>query len=361
MTRILIYIILLLTGTANINAQSQPTRSALAKKSYSARPTVRINSKYCKLIIKSAENNEISITSSYIHNAADDSQAKLTSRLFSSQGIEVNELQNRLDIYVNPSLKSIDSGETSNSKILLLKELTIYIPPSTSLDINSHYGDIVIHQPIEKAIITVSNATLDAADINELTLNGLYCNAHLGNIKNAIIQFNKSSLHAMEIEDMDIDSKNSVIDYSNGKRIYIISWVDEINIQSIDDVDGRSTWGSIGITELKRSLTLQSQKTNIKLRKVSPGAEYININNKHSEMRISLRNIENYSVDFTGKESTTITPFEKKRSTGTVATHLSEADSGKEQPESFTGSRGNLNQQHTRIKVTCDSCIVDFK
>ncbi len=344
---------------------AQSNKSPVTKNSsYSAKPIVRINSNFCKLIIKASEEQQVKIMSSV--NGIPSEQ-----NIF-GKNLEINELDDRIDIYVNPSLKEVVADENKTSSIDLmqqwkkalllaldknqsssiapLKELIIYLPRQTVLNITSRYGDVVIHPKLEKAIINIQNGILDASDIHDLNLKGDYCNAHLGNVKKAVINYENGTLRALEIEDLYLESESSVIDYVSGKNLYLVSRIDEISVQTIEEVNGRSTWGTISINKLKKSLTLQGANTDLKIRNIQPSVEYVEVNNKRAQMHISLRYIENYMVEFSGKSSNTITPFQKTQLPGTA-----------DQPDIFRGSKGNVNVQHTRIKVNCDSCLIDFK
>jgi hypothetical protein len=112
----------------------------------------------------------------------------------------------------------------------------------------------------------------------------------------------------------------------------------------------------------------------------------IKISNKYGDVRLPVKNLKNYFVDFTGYYSTVFTPFaktvvkedEKKQTEVKDEKESSEAEmlemarageyfrssstlTGEVAPKRFTGTVGDVNGKHTKFQLTCHSCTVDFK
>lgn len=258
--------------------------------------------------------------------------------------------------------------------------MTIMVPAGCKLDLENKYGDIVIGMNVDEAKLKVSNGALDAQDIKDLKLEGTYCNANLGNIEKAEIEFSNGTFRAQNISDLDMDTKSSTVEYEKGKYLYLRSQNDNLTIDAIDKIDGRKVYGSLKIDQLNSSFDLEGNNVDIKFRNISPEVTLIKINNKYGDVRLPVKGLTNYYVDFIGNYSTVFAPFqkevvkeeEKKPVEGETATKvvIDEAkytytrkgtSLGEVAPRHFTSTVGDTKGKHTRIELTCHSCTVDFK
>ena len=114
----------------------------------------------------------------------------------------------------------------------------------------------------------------------------------------------------------------------------------------------------------------------------------IRINNKYADVRLPVKQLTNYYVDFNGYYSTVFAPFQKEvpsgdpdhaKATGTAVKtievpdertmrDLSQWDKDKRNaptremaPNRFTSTVGNIKDKHTRFELVCNACTVDFK
>jgi hypothetical protein len=286
----------------------------------------------------------------------------------------------------------------------IVRIMNIMVPTGVRLDIENKYGDVVIAMNVDQAKLEITNGALDAQDIKDLQLVGNYCNANLGNIEKAEIEFNNGTFRAQEIKDLDLDSKSSTIEYEKGGYLYLRSQADNIAIDAIDKIDGRKTYGSIKVDKLNSSFDLEGNNVDIKFRDISPEATLIKINDRYGDVRLPVKSLKNYYVDFIGNYSTVFASFQKevvkeeevvevdkkandKESlkevtiTGTQAATRGEGQKfaktadgvlynisstragglGEVAPRHFTSSVGDTKGKHTRFELTCHSCTVDFK
>lgn len=257
--------------------------------------------------------------------------------------------------------------------------MTVMVPTGSKLDLENKYGDVVIGMNLDEAKFEVSNGTLDAQDIKDLTLTSDYCNVNLGNIEKAEVEFYNGTFRAQNIKDLDMDSRSSTVEYEKGDYLYLRSQTDEISIHEINKVDGRKVYGSIKIDQLNGSFDLEGTNTDIKFRNISPDVSLIKINNKYGDVRLPVKNLKNYFVDFTGYYSTVFAPFQKqvakedelkeedvqekeKIAILKATQHYKPGTSvGELAPRRFTSAIGDNKGKHTRIELICNSCTVDFK
>lgn len=282
-------------------------------------------------------------------------------------------------------VKGYSSGSYSRP---IVRVMTIMVPTGCKLDIDDKYGDVVIGMNLDGAKLKISNGALDAQDIKDLQLTGTYCNANLGNVEKAEIEFSNGTFRAQNINDLDMDSKSSTIEYEKGNYLYMRSQADEYTIASIDKIDGRKVYGSIKIDQLNTSFDIEGNNADIKFRNISPEVTLIKINNRYADVRLPVKTLKNYYVDFIGNYSTVFAPFqkevvkeeEKKEGDATTTSTSKEKDSyividdvsgkgdkirrsavGEVAPRHFTSTVGDTKGKHTRIELTCHSCTVDFK
>ena len=245
--------------------------------------------------------------------------------------------------------------------------------------LENKYGDVVINMDLDEAKLEVNNGTLDAQNIKNLTLISDYCNVNLGNVEKGEVEFYNGTFRAQNIKDLDMDSRSSNIEYEKGEYLYLRSQTDEITIQEITKIDGRKVYGSIKVDRLNGSFDLEGNNVDIKFRDISPDVSLIKINNKYGDVRLPVKSLKNYFVDFTGYYSTVFAPFQKQvikeEETKTedpqeqekiailkaAKSFKPEASVGELAPRRFTSTVGDNKAKHTRIELICNSCTVDFK
>lgn len=437
----ILYLVLIVTASAasGVLAQKPATREVSSEAAVTKGSTVRIVGANRKLSIKSWDQAKVKVT---VLVKQDSSLTSVSDQnLFEALGIAIKPFSNRVEILANRStnLSSLNaitvtgygkkkvpgptaeerlatqraaemvyaedllaSTTTTNGltrtpgqnlyvyddnrlrsygKVAEIMSLEIMVPAGSKLDVNNQYGDVMIGMNLDEAKLDVSNGSLELQDVKNLELVGKYCNANFGNIEKAEIEFQNGTLHAQSINDLDLDSKYSTIEYEKGKDLYIRSQADNITIDEITKVDGRKTYGSIRVDMLNGNFDLDGVNVDIKIRNINPQVEMIKINNKYGDVRLPVKNLKNYFVDFAGYYSNVFTPFqktvikeeEKKDADPRTENELvdmaiagqyyrsSAAVTGELAPKRFTGTVGDVSGKHTRFQLTCHSCTVDFK
>ncbi len=419
-------------------AQEQPLakREVTSEATVSKGSLVRIAGANRKLTIKSWEQSKVKVTMQILPDSA--AKSMTNDQLLEEVGISIKSFSNRVDILAVRGSQKLVTGtslqpvtvqgyprkktavppgqvsQTSPDYQALLAysmdvnrvyssrsgnvrplrtglgteilALEITVPSGSKLDVDNQYGDVIINMNLDDAKLDISNGALDMQDVKNLELTAKYCNANFGSIDKAEIEFQNGTLRAQNINDLDLDSKSSTIEYEKGKYAYIRSQADQIYIDEIEKVDGRKTYGSVRIDQLNGNFDMEGNNVDIKIRKISPNVESIKINNKYGDVRLPVRDLKNYFVDFTGYYSTVFTPFEKtivkeeeKKANSDTAPDQKRKDelvelalaneylrtsstlAGEMAPKRFTGSVGDVNGKHTRFQLTCHSCTVDFK
>lgn len=423
---------LLLAGTLFVTGTATQAQQTLTKEVTQEVPSqkgslIRIVTSSRKVAIKSWDQNKVKVTMEVVYDTSLARKTRTDAEWFEDLGVNIKPFSNRVDILTSsasgaftkslrttvahdvqiygqgnikyktapPSphgvqLRSLDDVTVkgfSAKGAVSVRVMSIMIPAGCKLDIENKYGDVVIGMNVDEAKLEINNGALDAQDIKDLKLTGSYCNANLGNIDKAEVEFTNGTFRAQNINDLDMDSKSSTIEYEKGNYLYVRSQADNYTIDAIDKVDGRKVYGSFKIDQLNNSFDLEGNNVDIKFRNIGPDVTLIKINNKYGDVRLPVKNLKNYYVDFIGNYSTVFAPFqkevvkeeekkeEKKEADGDATANTKFKDVvvtgygqnirnggvGEVAPRHFTSTVGDTKGKHTRIELTCHSCTVDFK
>lgn len=280
--------------------------------------------------------------------------------------------------------------------------MTIYIPEGCKLDVENKNTNIIINTNIPQATFKMNRSNLDARDFERLTVIGDYCTMNISNVEEADIELENGSLTAGVIKNLDLDTKNSEIDYEGGEYCYLRSQSDRIMIDEVGKIDGRKLYGDLRIGRLRQSIDLEGANADIKIRHLMPEVEKIKLNNKYADLRLPVKQLTNYTVTFHGTNSTVFAPFEKiptpadpseiktvkltpvnPKTTktnekpvvyeeATSPTRLTYIDGeaylfnsfrsfGEVAPVKFTAAAGSTAGKFTKFEIVCHQCSVDFK
>ncbi len=416
-------------STATTQAQQTLTKEITQEVPSQKGSLIRIVTSSRKVAIKSWDQNKVKVTMELVYDTSLAKKTRTDAEWFEDLGVNIKPFSNRVDILTSSTsaafsktyrasgndvivygqgnvkhktvpattfngvqYRSLDEVTVKGLKgTIAVRVMSIMVPTGCKLDIENKYGDVVIGMNVDEAKLEINNGALDAQDIKDLKLTGNYCNANLGNIDKAEVEFTNGTFRAQNINDLDMDSKSSTIEYEKGNYLYVRSQADNYTIDAIDKVDGRKVYGSFKIDQLNNSFDLEGNNVDIKFRNIGPDVTLIKINNKYGDVRLPVKNLKNYYVDFIGNYSTVFAPFqkevvkeeeekkdEKKEGDGETTTTTRVKDVvvtgyaqnyrkggasgvGEVAPRHFTSAVGDTKGKHTRIELTCHSCTVDFK
>ncbi len=204
------------------------------------------------------------------------------------------------------------SGTISRSSIDNKRMLTIYVPVGSKLDIETKFSELQLPANIGEVLLDITNGSVEAENLNKLRLRSKYSNANLRDIKEAEIEFANGRFTANNIDDLDIESKYSTIEMAAAKTIKMVSTNDEFEVEDVTDIRGRKNYGNLRITRLTGSIEMDGSNADVKIRNVGANVKLIKINNRYADIRIPLRDMKNYAVDFLGSYSTVYGDFERK-------------------------------------------------
>ena len=202
-------------------------------------------------------------------------------------------------------------GQNIGTKSNMKRIVTVTVPAGSKLDIESKYADVQLPASIGDVNVDIQNGNLEAENINKLVLRSRYSNANIGDVKTAELEFSNGRFSAKNIDDLDIESKASTIEMAAAKKIVLRSTNDEYEIEEAGEVRGRKNYGNLRITKLNNSLEVDGANADVKIRNVGSGVSLIKLDNRYADVRIPLRAVKDYAVDFSGSYSSVYGNFEK--------------------------------------------------
>lgn len=339
-----IFIAAIMTG--NCIAQDKKTKSSEVEKEYSVdkNATIRINNTNKNIQIKSWKEDKVKIMVSGVvvpeNTETDD--------LLESLGITIRQSGSNFTISIKegsyPSTVSssnsdvfsnqtqpivLGSGSSSNSagfsnpvspeantRTIIgrnttgvnhyprNKPLTIFVPQSGKLRIDSRYGNLSFTNTFDVLDLDITNGNTDAENIGNLNLISKYGNFTCGDIKNGTIDFINGRFTANNAQVLDMDTKYSTIEINTVNELAFLSTNDEYEVEEAGQLTGRKNYGNFHINKLNHSFSLDGTNADVKIRNISPSLSLIKIDDKYADLRLPLKNVKNYSFEVTGAYNT---------------------------------------------------------
>jgi hypothetical protein len=268
-------------------------------------------------------------------------------------------------------------GTDANKK----RVITIMIPKNTKLEIDNKYGEVTIENNIGDLRLYLTNCNVDMQNARDLVVRSKYSTIIAGEITNSEIEMTNGKFTAKKITTLDIDSKYSTVEIDQTANATIRSNNDEYELEEVATITGRKSYGNLRITKLNQAIEIEGNNADIKIRNIASTVNLIRFDNKYADIRIPMKNVPNYNVEFEGNYSTVYSSFERKKveesskksetktqtfSTPTSTTSSTFGSSNSSSSNSdcgcnskFTAKVGNGNG--TKVIMKCENCTVDFK
>ncbi len=266
-------------------------------------------------------------------------------------------------------------GETIGTKKNITRLVTIYLPKDNKVSIESKYADVTISDNLNKLIVDLTNGNLETQDINTFTLRSKYANVNTGNLQTAEVEFINGHFTTKEVDELDVDTKYSTVDIASVNKLHFVSTNDEYDIESAGSVRGQKNYGNLRISKLLKSIEMDGTNADVKVRNIAATVSVIQFYNKYADMRLPLRSLKSYTINYSGPYSTVYGNFEKKpfkgktiknpsldealeeKITKAITQSLNGEETTKEDKFSATVGDG----KGAQVDIRCQNCTVDFK
>lgn len=265
-------------------------------------------------------------------------------------------------------------GTKNNTKRIV----TIYVPKDNKLDIESKYADVNMLGNFGRLNAEITNGNLEIDQVKDLILRSRYSNVNITKANTLEAEFINGRLNITEVDEADLDTKYSTVELGTATKLTVKSTNDEYEIEELGSINARKNYGNLRVTKLKNSIEMDGTNADVKIRNIDAAVSLISLNNKYADLRLPMRNVKNYSVEYTGPYSTVYGNFEKKplpaepKKTNTddvvastirsvnrsiAAAYSSDDDCGCNDRFKATVGDG----KGAKVEIKCQNCTVDFK
>lgn len=250
-------------------------------------------------------------------------------------------------------LKDTDKAEQYN---MPRKILRIDVPRGMAIDIVSRYSNVTLDNDMNDLSVNISNGKLLMRNATNAVIRSRYGAVQAGNITNANIQLTNGKFDCTGIDNLQIDSKYSKVNFASAGKINMKSQSDRYELQQVNNIEGVKTFGQLNIQNLLTDMVLKGSSADINVGNFGVNAVLVNISNKYADVKLPVKKLLNYSLNFGGINSRFLGKPDSM-AVGLVLSPLNNGNSGR----SFTASAGNLAGLHTKLQLDCNSCVVDLR
>ena len=247
------------------------------------------------------------------------------------------------------------------------RNMVVFIPKNCKLVVENRFTDIVVDEDLDKAEFTLYRSNLGLRNVNELRVNASYYTLYTGNLGYGEMKLTSGTLTAGTIQNADIVSVGSEIDYDGGNTLFLKSKTDRVNVEKIASVGGITEFSELRIGRVTQDLTLEGKSSQVKIRHIAPTVTAVKISTQFADLRLPLKELKAYTIDFQGDNSTVYSVLPKKLTNEFAGVANSESmvaagvTFGDKAPAKFHAESGEPNVRKTVLDIKCSNCTVDFK
>ena len=246
---------------------------------------------------------------------------------------------------------SVD-GQYIKSEPAKRKMVTIYVPKENKLSIESKYADVAVVNYIKKLKADITNGNLEIDHVNTISLKSKYANVYIGDVQSGSIDFINGKLSIGTLGNIDLETKYATVEISKVKKLIFKSTNDDYELEDVIAIEGSKSYGSLQIEKLIESIQIEGINADAKIKNISSEIKSIWFDNKYAELRLPLKNVANFSLNYEGVYST----ISKSFITGdNDSQRVSTSDDHNAKYNATVGSG------LTKINIKCQNCKIDFR
>jgi len=290
----LLFFVVAITVSYNINAQEIVTKTIEKKISVENNSEFYIENKYGDVIINGWEQNTISIEMDIKVTQKKEEDAinllnriepninvvgkmvTLKSEILPKKGNSISRYFNR----ANP----IDSDK-GNVQV----NYTISIPMNIYLDITNKYGDIIIEEFSGKTSANLQHGDMWVnQDIGNLTVDIKFGKLKTKEVVIADFTLKNAELDLKSSKNLLINSSGSTIEIDQTNSLELTSSKDDIEISTIDELRGESKFSNINIDNLTDEINFKLKVTDFKVSKITKPEAFVHLEQESSDIDINI-------------------------------------------------------------------------
>lgn len=197
------------------------------------------------------------------------------------------------------------------------REVTLYIPSQSALEIENKYSHLAIQGNIKSLILNNTNGQIDVDNIDRLVLRSKQGSLTAKVISDGDINITHGRISLKELNKGRLTGSYNTIEIEKVGDVTLGSNSDDIDIDNSGSLTGVKNYGSLRINTSGK-LDLEGINSNIKLRNLTPGTSLIRIINRNAELRLPVQDIKNGSIEVKGSFNRFYSSFTDKMTVDTL-------------------------------------------
>jgi len=191
---------------------------------------------------------------------------------------------------------SIENNYNFNGKFSI--DYIINVPSDRNLWVSNKYGNVVVNLLTGTGEFDVQYGNITAVSLKGAStrLKLAYGKGNINATGNMETEISYSNISIGETGNLMLNSKYSTVDLDKAKDIQTESKYDKLNFGETVSLKADTKYSQIRIASLTRSLIITSGYGGVKVDKVAPDFETIDITNSYGQISIGLNNAS-YTVD----------------------------------------------------------------
>jgi hypothetical protein len=180
--------------------------------------------------------------------------------------------------------------------------LTILIPERAKLNINNKYGDVSFEKNFKGNLqLTLAYGNLSAGDLPPFAnLNLQSGKAFVGSVQNSRIALKYGELNLRNADRLYLESSSSEINIDEIKDLDVDSRNDDFDIITAYSLTGKTSLSKVFVQEMHQKARLEMQGGSFKVRTLKPSFEWIDIQSKSTDIKITPEESLVYQLDISG-------------------------------------------------------------
>lgn len=197
--------------------------------------------------------------------------------------------------------KSKETIDKSNVEI----NITILLPEMAKLILNNKYGDVSFERSFKGSLqLTLAYGNVQANELSPLsTLNLQSSKAFITNFKSGRIAVKFGEINLRNVDRLYLESSSSMVNIYEVKDLDMDSRNDELDIANVFSITGKTSFSKISIQEMRQKARLEMQAGSFKVRTLRSSFEWLDIQSKSTDIRITPEENLAYQLDITGNPS----------------------------------------------------------
>lgn len=275
---------------------------------------------------KTKEDAEKIVQRVYIEPVYDEKYVILTTEI--TEKASGNVISQLIDNLVEKGKEAIDK---SNVDI----DITVMMPERGKLTLNNKYGDINFEKNFKGTLqLTLAYGNLTAGDLPPFAnLNIQSGKAYIGTMQNGRVAIKYGEFNLKNVDRLYLESHSSEVNIDEIRDLDMDSRNDDFDIIVAHSMTGKTSLSKVFVQEMRQKARLEMQGGSFKVRTLKQSFEWIDIQSKSTDIKITPEENLAYQLDVSG------TPTEIVSNNGT--TKQSDTNSKSKLPSLIQGLTGD--------------------